>query len=205
MMVPMGQIRRVFYFIASYWVGAFIALPSTLHAQAMMNANMNGLYLGGHLGVGIGSAGNTTTTGMLGGVQAGYNIQYNSFLIGPEVDVTASGLHAKGYLAGSYKQNFVSSVKGRLGYVSGNLMVGIMGGFAYTTLAYHDLSGFSDKSVNGYVGGLNVSYILTDKITLRADALRYDFGRPVFSTHTTTYLPLQSNTNLIRAGFDYRL
>jgi outer membrane immunogenic protein len=186
--------------------GVLLALCLTsVHAQTMMNANINGLYLGGHLGVGVGVAGQTTTTGTLGGAQAGYNIQYNSLLIGAEADLTAAGLHAKGYATGSYKQNFLTSLKGRLGYVSGNLMVALQGGPAYTTLAYHDQTGFSDKSVTGYVGGVNLSYALTDKIILRADLLRYEFGKPAFSTRATPQLPLESNTNLVRAGFDYRL
>lgn len=182
-----------------------VSMPISAHAQTMMNTNINGLYLGGHWGVGVGAAGQTTTTGMLGGAQAGYNLQYNSLLIGAEADLTAAGLHAKGYATGSYKQNFLTSLKGRLGYVSGNLMVALQGGLAYTTLAYHDPTGFSDKSVTGYVGGVNLSYALTDKIILRADILRYEFGKPAFSTRATPQLPLESNTNLVRAGFDYRL
>ena len=198
-------IRCVFLALAVAIGISAAVMPSSGRAQTMMNANINGLYLGGHLGVGVGTAGNTTTTGTLGGAQAGYNIQYNSLLIGAEADLTAAGLHAKGYAAGSYKQNFLTSLKVRFGYVSGNLMVALQGGPAYTTLAYHDVGGFSDKSVTGYVGGLNVSYALTDKIILRADVLRYEFGKPAFSTQSTPQLPLESNTNLLRAGFDYRL
>ena len=195
------NVRRLLLSGGLLWLLAF---PS-LHAQTMMNANLNGLYLGGHLGAGIGIAGSTTTTGMLGGAQASYNIQYNSLMVGAEADLTAAGLHAKGYVAGSYKQNFMTTLKGRLGYMSGNLMVALQGGPAFTTLAYHDVSGFSDKSVSGYVGGVNLSYAMTDKIILRADVLRYDFGKPAFSTANTPHLPLASSTNLVRAGFDYRL
>ena len=204
-MARISPIRSVFFALAVASGITATLMSSSVQAQTMMNANINGLYLGGHLGVGVGVAGNTTTTGTLGGAQAGYNIQYNSLLIGAEADLTAAGLHAKGYASGSYKQNFLTSLKGRLGYVSGNLMVALQGGPAYTTLAYHDVSGFSDKSVTGYVGGVNVSYALTDKIILRADVLRYDFGKPAFSTRATPQLPLESNTNLLRAGFDYRL
>jgi outer membrane immunogenic protein len=204
-MVFATVLRKTFRLLS--FLGAFLCLGSVspARAQTMMNANINGLYLGGHWGAGIGIAGATTTTGMLGGAQAGYNIQYNSVLLGAEADVTAAGLHARGYVAGSYKQNFMTSLKARLGYVSGNLMVALQGGPAFTTLAYHDASGFSDKSVAGYVGGINLSYAMTDKIILRADVLRYDFGKPTFSTINTPHLPLASNTNLVRAGFDYRL
>ena len=201
----MRSICSVFSLKAFALAWVIAGASSSGQAQTMMNANINGLYLGGHLGVGVGAAGNTTTTGTLGGAQAGYNIQYNSFMFGAEADLTAAGLHAKGYVAGSYKQNFLTSLKARLGYVSGNLMVAMQGGLAHTTLAYHDISGFSDKSVTGYVGGLNLSYAMTDKIILRADVLRYEFGKTTFSTRSTPQLPLESNTNLVRAGFDYRL
>lgn len=197
------RIMRVQACLLGAWLCVAMGMPA--QAQTMMNANINGLYLGGHWGAGVGVAGATTTTGMLGGAQIGYNIQYNSFMFGAEGDVTAAGLHARGYVTGSYKQNFMSSLKGRLGYVSGNLMVALQAGPAFTTLAYHDISGFSDKSVSGYVGGVNISYAMTDKIILRADVLRYDFGKPAFSTANTPHLPLASNTNLVRAGFDYRL
>ena len=210
LMVFAALFRRSFYSwlvmgAGFFTTGFFTICLQPVSAQTMMNANINGLYLGGHLGAGVGIAGHTTTTGLLGGAQAGYNIQYNSLMFGAEADLTAAGLHAQGYLAGSYKQNFMTSLKARLGYVSGNLMVALQAGPAFTTFAYHDISGFSDKSVQGYAGGINLSYAMTDKIILRADVLRYDFGKPTFSTTNTPHLPLASSTNLVRAGFDYRL
>ena len=174
-------------------------------ARGMVNGNFNGLTVGGHLGVGVGLAGSTTTTGTLGGAQAAYNIQFNNALIGAEADVTGTSLHAKGFVAGSYKQNFLSSLRGRIGYVSGNLMVSATGGMGYTTLAYRDMTGVSDKTVTGWVGGATLSYLLTDKIILRADALHYHFGKTTFSTPATPNLPLASSTNLLRAGFDYKI
>ena len=180
-------------------------LPTALSAQEMVNANFNGLTLGGHLGLGVGLAGSTATTGTLGGAQAAYNIQFNNALIGAEADVTGTSLHAKGFVAGSYKQNFLSSLRGRLGYVSGNLMVAATGGMGYTTLAYRDLTGVSDKTVTGWVGGATLSYLLTEKIILRADALHYHFGKTTFSTPASPTLPLSSSTNLLRAGFDYKI
>ena len=184
---------------------SLLTLPAALAAQEMVNANFNGLTLGGHLGLGVGLAGSTATTGTLGGAQAAYNIQFNSALVGAEADVTGASLHAKGFVAGSYKQNFLSSLRGRIGYVSGNLMVAATGGMGYTTLAYRDLSGLSDKTVTGWVGGASLSYLLTDKIILRADALHYQFGRTTFSTPASPALPLSSSTNLLRAGFDYKI
>ena len=184
---------------------SLLTLPAALAAQEMVNANFNGLTLGGHLGLGVGLAGSTATTGTLGGAQAAYNVQFNSALVGAEADVTGASLHAKGFVAGSYKQNFLSSLRGRIGYVSGNLMVAATGGMGYTTLAYRDLSGLSDKTVTGWVGGASLSYLLTDKIILRADALHYQFGRTTFSTPASPALPLSNSTNLLRAGFDYKI
>ena len=170
-----------------------LTVPSMLCAQEMVNANFNGLTVGGHLGLGVGLAGSTATTGTLGGAQAAYNIQFNTALIGAEADVTGTSLHAKGFVAGS------------IGYVSGNLMVAATGGMGYTTLAYRDVTGVSDKTVTGWVGGATLSYLLTDKIILRADALHYHFGKTTFSTPATPNLPLASSTNLLRAGFDYKI
>ena len=93
----------------------------------------------------------------------------------------------------------------RIGYVSGNLMVTATGGMGYTTLAYRDFTGVSDKTVIGWVGGATLSYLLTDKIILRADALHYQFGKTTFSTTASPNLPLASSTNLLRAGFDYKI
>ena len=183
-------------------LGMMVSLAA---AQSMQTANFNGLYLGGHVGQGLGVAGHATSTSLLGGAQAGYNLQWNSALMGVEAEVTAAGLHAKGYLVGTYQQNFMTALKARLGYVTGNFLLALQVGPAFTTLSYHDTAGFSDKSVRGYTGGVNVSYGLTDKIILRADAVRYDFGRPVFSTPLNPHLPLSSNTTVLRAGFDYRL
>ena len=46
------------------WLCMAMGLPA--QAQTMMNANINGLYLGGHWGAGVGVAGATTTTGSEG-------------------------------------------------------------------------------------------------------------------------------------------
>ena len=200
-----GEPMARYITMRSMLAATLLVLPTALSAQEMVNGNVNGLTLGGHMGLGVGLAGSTATTGTLGGAQAAYNIQFNTAMVGAEADVTGTSLRAKGFVSGSYKQNFLSSLRGRIGYVSGNLMVTATGGMGYTTLAYRDFTGVSDKTVIGWVGGATLSYLLTDKIILRADALHYQFGKTTFSTTASPNLPLASSTNLLRAGFDYKI
>ena len=87
------------------------------------------------------------TSGALGGIQLGYNLQVStSWLVGVEADIDGSGIKGSGSTSGAYAPYFTApfnapfqseidwlgTVRGRLGYLpTSNLLVYGTGGFAY--------------------------------------------------------------------------
>ena len=107
----------------------------------------SGLYFGGHFGYGGGGFGPGTNpahneavifpssvTGLIGGYQVGYNHQLpNNVVLGIEGDMTFFSpidLNATAAAPFNTTLNYVSTVRGRLGYAFGNFVPYITGGLA---------------------------------------------------------------------------
>ena len=80
-----------------------------------------GAYVGLHLGGGLGSAGSLTTGGTVMGAHGGYNFQADRFVIGGEIDYSASKLKNTSTNE-SFSQSWLSSVRARGGYTFGNML-----------------------------------------------------------------------------------
>ena len=81
-------------------------------------ANWQGAYLGVHVGGGWGSMGSLDTSGFVGGVQGGYNLQYDRVVLGGELDFSGSNMSKK---SGNEKasQDWLATARGRFGYSFG--------------------------------------------------------------------------------------
>jgi outer membrane immunogenic protein len=90
-----------------------------------------GFYVGGNVGYGVAGltdnaplAVTTNMTGVIGGIQAGYNYQINSIVLGIEADIQASGQSATytrnlpivGDLTVDHRIPYFGTVRGKLGY-----------------------------------------------------------------------------------------
>jgi outer membrane immunogenic protein len=144
---------------------------------------------------------NAGTGGIAGGVQAGYNFQYGSYVAGGEVDfdgLQAGGSSAyqmfvpfQGYItttAASEWLKYLSTVRGRLGYVLyDRWLVYVTGGLAFggyqssgaVTLNGQPAYVWSDSNSGvrtGYVLGGGVEWAITDNIALRLEGYYYNLG-----------------------------
>ncbi|UVK55092.1 porin family protein [Mesorhizobium sp. AR02] len=129
---------------------------------------------------------NTNGSGGVFGGQIGYNYQINQFVIGIEGDLAGSTVKGDAQCsttAGSVcetKQDYLGSVRGRLGYAFDRFLVYGDGGVAFTKYKFAEtqlfLQSFDGGSRVGWTAGLGVEYAFTDHWTAGAEWNYYDFG-----------------------------
>ncbi len=149
-------------------------------------------------GTGAGS-GTADLNGAIGGIQAGYNWQLQSWLIGVEADFQWSGQKGSiafcataGCPAGSltanadYKLNWFGTVRGRLGLLAtNNILVYGTGGLAYGHVNVDATSGFSGSPLTaasssttriGWTVGAGVEALLSEHWSAKLEYLYMDLG-----------------------------
>jgi outer membrane immunogenic protein len=195
--------------------------------------NWGGFYVGGHVGwgrtrfsgtwfgdsntVGIPSE---RPSGILGGVQAGYNVPLNNtFLVGFEGDVSFLNWKSDTFLNTvsddgdtlSAKLNLLASLRGRLGITFDRALLYATGGvgYAHGKVTAFDAGGpttFEDgfSKWGGVVGG-GFEYAFTNNLIGRVEGLYY------FFKHTTNFVgPSDSavaeikDAGVIRVGLSYK-
>lgn len=151
-------------------------------------------WTGGYIGLNAGYAGGKfklndygsfsakdNASGFIGGVQAGYNWQFDQMIVGVETDFQGSDLKAETAVNGDkvgVKVNWFGTTRARLGYTPvDRFMVYATGGVAYGKIkAYDNVSSQSDTRV-GYTVGAGAEYALTNNVTLKSEYLYTDLGK----------------------------
>jgi outer membrane immunogenic protein len=156
-----------------------------------------GFYVGGNVGYGVAGltdsaplAVTTNMTGIIGGVQAGYNYQISSVVLGIEADIQASGqsvtytrnLPIVGDLSVNQKIPYFGTVRGRLGYAfdCGCVMAYGTLGWAYgayqpsVSLLGITLSG--DYTRSALAVGAGVEWMVGRHWSAKLEALYLDTG-----------------------------
>lgn len=207
--------------------------------------NWTGFYIGAHLGgawtdqseieLAPGSAsfpiGTAFTprhaSGVLGGVQAGYNLQFSNVVFGIEgewsaVDVgsTTTNVSAvNGFVSTSTaRTKDIESVAGRLGYAANNWLIYGKGGAAWSqgsstgtgTLA--NGTAFDTNTTvahrSGWVAGAGVEWGFAPGWSAKLEYNHYDFGTTdlavVSSRGTTTFVASNLTLDVVKAGVNYR-
>lgn len=180
--------------------------------------NWTGFYAGLHAGYGWGSF-KKVTGGILGkasggvaGVQAGYNYQVNSFVMGLEGDVYWNGMSAKRTFAGpintSGSVSWAGSLRARAGFAADRALVYLTGGYAFASVK----ASISDTIIpvafsasgmrHGWTLGGGIEYAFTDSISAKAEYLYSSYGsKRIFGVPYTTSSAV--TTSVIRAGVNY--
>ena len=134
--------------------------------------------------------------GFIGGVQAGYNHQLDSVVIGLEADFSYSDIgddsdetSPPGYFDPfTYKQrydlNWLGTVRIRAGYAFDRALIYATGGFAYGEVdVRHDeqfpvtrYQGDENEIEIGWTIGGGLEYALTDSWSIKGEYLYYDLG-----------------------------
>ena len=169
-----------------------------------------GGYLGAHFGGTLGYINyfNTPTTsssnftGPMGGGQGGYNWQHDNIVFGVEADMSALDLKASSPSL-SYNEDWMATVRARLGYSFDRILPYITAGFGFTDTTIKVPGSSSDTAVmTGVAAGFGADYMLTSHWIARLEYLYTDVPRNNY-TDTTTIAAASSN-NTLRVGINYK-
>lgn len=209
------------------WTGGYIGLNAGYAGGKFKHPFAAQFYdAGDWFDIATGSA-KITSSGFIGGVQAGYNWQFDQTVVGLETDFQASGL--KGEVSGSLTNGFdvigaelgtkvkwFGTTRVRLGYLpTERFMIYATGGVAYGKVETYgsvnfdgDVVGFSNsKSRVGYTVGAGAEYAINDNWTVKSEYLYTDLGKMKFSLgdedvrmNVTTKSPFHT----VRIGVNYK-
>ena len=173
-----------------------------------MGGNFGGGWTNGNLNI----PGNNFYGGiseLIGGVQAGYNVQAGSFLFGVEGDFDWASLDHPLLPAptlGSVSQHWISTVAGRVGIVKDRWLVfGKLGGGWVHSTALLNLPGGSWNGSNtdaGVLIGGGLEYGFKAHWTLK---LEYDYlTQSTWMSTTALPVSLSRDVQTIKAGINYK-
>lgn len=156
--------------------------------------NWTGFYAGVHAGFGLldtqdtlGLGGNNMRT-PLGGIHAGYNHQFGSFVFGLEVDATALNVDSdRDAPNADLKVNWMGSARARVGYAFDQVMFYGTGGFSIARAEVSSNVNNSQQTQNhtGYVFGAGVEFMVSDNWVLGAEYLRHEFSEETYVLNST--------------------
>ncbi|HXX26325.1 MAG TPA: outer membrane protein [Pseudolabrys sp.] len=182
--------------------------------------NWTGFYVGingggafGHASVSnaFGSQGFDADGGLVGGT-LGYNWQVGQWVLGIEGDIdwadirgsTSNGLCFGGTC--SVKNDWLATVRGRIGYAFDRFMPYITGGGAFGDVKTSvPAFGGQTNTQAGWTAGAGLEFAINGPWTAKVEYLYVDLGKDTCDTGscgiaTTT----DFHTNIVRAGFNYR-
>jgi outer membrane immunogenic protein len=206
-------------------------------------APWTGFYAGPHFGFGWGSKqflaadgtldADASVNGGLGGLQAGYNHQFNWLVVGAEGDFSWSGVHGDfscfrfGDQVCSAKPEWLASLAGRLGVAYGPGLFYVKGGAAWAQdhySAFATCAGnqprtqggitadcgntfFGDQYRSGWLFGVGIEYMFAPNWSAKLEYNYMDFGtRSVqFRDEDTNFLSenIRQKMNVLKVGVNY--
>jgi outer membrane immunogenic protein len=214
---------------------AAFSLPATAQSPNVSLAPIwTGLYLGAHGGGGWGETGGNDAIdlqGAVGGFHGGYQWQSGNLVVGAEGDISFGNI--SGEDSEVIRQNFfgtrvttrasidtgadtVASIKGRLGYSVGPVLLYATGGVAWTWFdidvqASASAGGITVRQsrngsdvLTGYTVGGGAEMKFTDSISGRIDVSHYQFNDN-FSGGSISIDDADLDFTVVRAGLTFHL
>lgn len=160
-----------------------------------------GPYIGGNLGYGWGDVTHNTThpSGVLGGVQAGYNWQTGPLVFGIEADVQLNGSDDT-FAPWKFSNPWFGTARGRVGYAYSNILFYGTGGLAFGGLRGETFGLSETHSTIGWTAGLGAEFALSKNWSAKAEYLYVDLSDKNF---TITGLPNGYQFGVVRLGVNY--
>ena len=239
-----------------------VAVPAAANAADAYRAakdvpyvavNWSGFYAGGHAGyawgnvdfedtlqvpytnVELADSGSFTTSGLIGGGQIGYNVQFDRIVLGVEADLGYLGLDgSKDYAAEtkagvSVSRGYKSSgglygdITGRAGFtldnapVSDRVLIYAKGGAAFINSKYtasysasgknwaENASYSSDDTRWGWTAGGGLEYAINPAWSVKAEYQHFDFGSTSFATAGKISSAFTPTVDAVTAGVNYHV
>lgn len=227
-------------FVLASTVGATGAIAADLAATTVTVVpiaetpfTFAGAYFGAAVGYGWGStshdyiggpgggapSGNSDPDGVLGGIYAGYNFQWNNMVVGFEGDIEAADLNGSytdknGITStGSASMNWDASIRARLGAAFGRSLLYATGGVAFAGYDFEGgplpkpaCCGYSD-TLTGWTLGAGWDFAVTSHWITRIEYRYTDYGSTsdkLKPTFPTTKMRTENSTSVIRLGAAYK-
>ena len=189
-----------------------------------------GFYIGAHAGFGRGASSAVLTDpaitassgsfgGMIGGVQAGYNVQLSSgIVLGAEADITFPNYLTSNSIAALLatprsevveQLDYAGSLRGRIGYASGHWLAYATGGLAWAGERFVNTPaiGSEEKELNvrlGWAAGAGVEYAFAPHWSLRLEYLYSRFEQADIRFPSATQISSSLDLQSIRVGLNRR-
>lgn len=161
----------------------------------------SGFYVGAHVGYGesaasglfegrpeddfenFGGSFDLDPDGVVGGLKAGYNWQFDNIVFGVEADITftdwSERLTSSQGDSVEVNTDLIGTLRGRLGYATDGLLIFVTGGVALSDAEYQAHSNSFDGTDKfnglGFVVGGGAEFALSENIGLTAEALYLGF------------------------------
>jgi high affinity Mn2+ porin len=190
-----------------------------------------GLYIGAHAGFGRGSTGavlsdpaaaptSNVFDGMIGGVQAGYNIQLRSgIVLGVEADIAFPNYLTSNSIVSSLatarsdvteQWDYAASARGRVGYASGRWLAYATGGLAFAGERFLNSPavGSDEKILNvrlGWTAGAGIEYAFAPHWSARLEYLYSQFGRADIHFPSATQYTSSLDFQSLRVGLNRKV
>ena len=152
--------------------------------------------------------------GFAGGITGGYNHVFDQILVGVEADVALSDADGTVPYITSEGVNadldWLSTVRGRIGFVHEDLLFFATGGLAMGGLEA-EVYGFGpfgynlDKTAVGYTIGAGAEWALTDRVTVKAEYLYIDLANENLNFAISGFQSVGLETSVVRFGVNWRL
>lgn len=222
----MRLLSILFASLLSLFAGSAFAADA-LTSAPVETINWSGAYIGVEAGYGWGGDSYNYTPastsvdvhadGFLGGVTAGYNWQHDRFVFGLEGDISYSAmkdsehsalLEAPCYIEGcTAKVDWFGTGRARVGYAFENFLPYATGGFAVGHVkgsADNGACGFISCDYSdtrwGWTAGAGIEWAMNQQISLKAEYLHVDLGKPDFTASTVT---TDVKFDAVRIGINY--
>ncbi|HTG04982.1 MAG TPA: carbohydrate porin, partial [Bradyrhizobium sp.] len=206
---------------------ADVGLPvKAPHLQSVFD--WTGFYIGAHAGFGRGASSAVLTDpaitassgsfgGVIGGVQAGYNVQLSSgIVLGAEADITFPNYLASNSIAALLatprsdvveQLDYAGSLRGRIGYASGHWLAYATGGLAWAGERFVNTPaiGSEEKELNvrlGWAAGAGVEYAFAPHWSLRLEYLYSRFEQADIRFPSATQISSSLDLQSIRVGLN---
>ncbi len=171
--------------------------PYTVNAYSWI-----GPYIGANVGYEWGTTSNNGTrpSGLLGGVQGGYNWRYNNFVFGAEADIQITGADDV-FAPWKFANPWFSTLRGRAGIAMNNILFYGTLGFALGSVRAETLAGLSESRVHtGWTAGFGMEVGITTNWSAKAEYLYMDLAERGYAL-TGVNNGLQMN--MLRLGVNY--
>ena len=161
-----------------------------------------GPYVGANLGYLWSSIDNNSAkpNGVGGGVQAGYNVQYNQFVFGGETDIQVTGANDT-FAPWKFSNPWFGTVRGRAGYALNNVLFYGTGGLAFGELRAEAFGLTETHTSAGWTAGVGAEFGFAQNWTAKIEYLYVDLSDSRFAI---TGMPNGARFGLVRLGVNYR-